>query len=67
MSKDAVDRWKNTDVLFIDEISMLSCYTFDKLSRIGSFIREDDRPFGGIQVSLIIQGPISIFYLTCMR
>ena len=45
-------RWENTDLLFIDEVSMLSKTLFDKLSYIGSKIRKDERPFGGIQLVL---------------
>jgi ATP-dependent DNA helicase PIF1 len=63
-SKKAVQRWKNTDVLIIDEISMLSPELFDKLEEIARIIRRPnpmrilDRdilkeyPFGGIQLVL---------------
>ncbi|KAL8280327.1 hypothetical protein RQP46_007244 [Phenoliferia psychrophenolica] len=42
--------WKETDVLVVDEISMLHPDVFTKLSMIGKIIREDQRPFGGIQL-----------------
>lgn len=45
-------KWKLTEILVIDEISMLSAELFDMISEIGSRIRGDDRPFGGMQVIL---------------
>jgi len=46
------DRWKNVDILIIDEISMLSPQLFDKLETIGRVVRNNPRPFGGIQLIL---------------
>ena len=43
-------RWKGTDVLFIDEVSMLDADFLDKLEYVGRCVRESDLPFGGIQV-----------------
>ena len=43
-------RWTETDILVIDEISMLSGETFDLLSQVGSRVRNDPRPFGGLQL-----------------
>ena len=46
--------WKYTDVLIIDEISMLTRELFNKLDYIGRFIRGNiEEPFGGIQLILI--------------
>jgi len=45
-------RWTETDVLIIDEISMLSPELFDKLNEIAKRIRKNEAPFGGIQVIL---------------
>ena len=42
--------WKQTGVLIIDEISMMSCYVFDILEELSRIIRKDNRPFGGLQV-----------------
>lgn len=42
--------WLNTDLLIIDEISMMSKKLFELLDNIGRFIRQNDKPFGGIQV-----------------
>ncbi len=46
-----VKRWKDTRVLIIDEVSMLSAELFDKLDYIARSIRKRPEPFGGIQVS----------------
>ena len=47
------DRWRITQVLIIDEISMLGQEFFEKLDYLGRHIRmEQDVPFGGIQVVL---------------
>ena len=48
----AAQRWKETEILVIDEISMVSAELFDKLSFIGSRVRGDPRPFGGLQLIL---------------
>ena len=42
--------WKNTDILIVDEVSMLSLKLFDMLNEIGKVIRQNPRPFGGIQL-----------------
>jgi len=44
--------WLKTEILIIDEISMLSCELFDKLNILGQAIRNNDKPFGGIQIIL---------------
>lgn len=46
----AVERWKNCKVLIIDEISMLNIELFEALDFIARTIRENDSPFGGIQI-----------------
>lgn len=43
-------RWQTTNLLIIDEISMMGKLLFDKLNRIGQIIRGDARPFGGLQI-----------------
>lgn len=45
--------WKETDVLIVDEISMLSGRVFTLLNSIGKTIRKNKTPFGGIQVIFI--------------
>lgn len=42
--------WKQTDILIIDEISMMSCYIFDILEELARIIRKNNRPFGGMQI-----------------
>ena len=42
--------WRQTDVLVVDEVSMLSLKLFDLLNNIGKAIRGNQKPFGGIQV-----------------
>jgi len=44
--------WKDTDILVIDEISMMSSDLFDKLENIARMIRRSEAPFGGLQVVL---------------
>ena len=45
-------RWNDLEVLIIDEISMLSPALFDKLEEMARIIRNNDEPFGGIQLIL---------------
>ncbi|EEH09926.1 DNA repair and recombination protein pif1 [Histoplasma capsulatum G186AR] len=47
-------RWLRTKVLVIDEISMVDGDLFDKLEEIARKIRNNGRPFGGIQ--LVVTG-----------
>lgn len=42
--------WKNSDILIIDEVSMLSKKVFEVLDKIGKEVRNSSKPFGGIQV-----------------
>lgn len=50
----AKQRWMRTKILIIDEISMVDGDLFDKLEAIARAIRNNGRPFGGIQ--LVITG-----------
>jgi len=50
MNKYKQKTWKNVDVLVIDEVSMMSQKIFEMLNAIGKTIRDNARPFGGIQV-----------------
>jgi ATP-dependent DNA helicase PIF1 len=45
-----VKEWKKVDVLFIDEVSMLSCKMLTILEKIARLARKNDLFFGGIQV-----------------
>lgn len=49
-NENAVKRWKTTEILLVDEVSMLGKKLFNKLDYIGKLIRNCDLPFGGIQL-----------------
>lgn len=49
-SKFYKHNWENTDILIIDEISMMSCKLFELLNCIGKKIRNNQKCFGGIQI-----------------
>lgn len=51
-SEPAKKRWRETQILVIDEISMLSAELFDKLDIIGRRVRNNLLPFGGLQLIL---------------
>lgn len=51
-NKKNKERWLSCRTLIIDEVSMLSAELFDKLNFIAKHIRQDERPFGGIQLVL---------------
>jgi len=53
-SQKAKNRWMRTKVLIVDEISMVDGELFDKLEALARAIRNNGRPFGGIQ--LVITG-----------
>jgi ATP-dependent DNA helicase PIF1 len=42
--------WKNTDILVVDEVSMLSLKLFNLLNQIGQKVRGNSKLFGGIQI-----------------
>ena len=46
------DRFKNTDVLIIDEISMLHHFRLDLVERIARHLKRNQLPFGGMQIIL---------------
>lgn len=49
-NKVAVQAWKTTDILVIDEVSMMSQKILEILEEVGRSIRNNTLPFGGIQV-----------------
>jgi ATP-dependent DNA helicase PIF1 len=49
-NKFAKALWKCTDILIVDEVSMLSLKLFNLLNEIGKVIRGNKRQFGGIQL-----------------
>jgi ATP-dependent DNA helicase PIF1 len=46
-------RWMSTEVLIVDEVSMMDADLFEKLDAIGQAIRKNPKPFGGIQLIFI--------------
>ncbi len=50
--KSRRDIIETTDVLVIDEVSMLHDYRLDMVDYVARKVRDDERPFGGIQVVL---------------
>ena len=48
----AVERWMNTNILVIDEVSMMDCKLFETLEGLAREIRCNSSPFGGIQLVL---------------
>jgi len=42
--------WKTTDILIVDEVSMMSLKLFELINLVGKEVRRSNRPFGGIQV-----------------
>jgi len=44
------DVWIKTDLLIIDEVSMLSCELFELLYRIAQDFRRSEKPFGNMQL-----------------
>lgn len=49
-NKYAKATWKGTDILIIDEVSMMSQKLFEMLDAIGKSVRRNNKPFGGIQL-----------------
>lgn len=45
-------RYNNTDILIIDEVSMLHGKRFDMINQICKLLRDSEAPFGGLQVIL---------------
>lgn len=51
--RDLIKRINCTDVLVIDEVSMLNTHVFYYLDMLAREIRKNNRPFGGIQLILV--------------
>lgn len=47
---DVRQRWKQVDVLIVDEVSMMSMTILELLDYIARNVRKSYRPFGGIQI-----------------
>ena len=50
INKKLISKWRTTQILVVDEVSMMSKRIFDILNFIGKKIRCDPRPFGGLQL-----------------
>lgn len=48
--KNLYDRYTRTQVLVIDEVSMLHAYRLDMVDRVARMMRGNSQPFGGMQV-----------------
>ena len=45
--------WRSTDILIVDEVSMMSAHIFDILDTVGRRVRGSNKPFGGLQVVFV--------------
>lgn len=52
-SQKARRRWLSTDILIIDEVSMMTPDFLDKLNDIAKGVLNNNRPFGGIQLVFV--------------
>jgi len=52
-NKPAYTRWLTTDIIIIDEISMMDATIFEKLECLGRLLRRSSEFFGGMQVVLV--------------
>src|SRR5665647_2069821 len=48
-----VKRYNSTDILVIDEVSMLHGKRLDMINELCKLLRQNDQPFGGLQVVLV--------------
>lgn len=48
-----VKRYNATDILVIDEVSMLHGHRLDMVNEVCKLLRKDNKPFGGLQVILV--------------
>lgn len=48
-----IKRYNSTDVLVIDEVSMLHGQRLDMINQLAQVLRSSDAPFGGLQVILV--------------
>lgn len=52
-SQKSMRRWLSTDVLVVDEVSMLTPEFLEKLNHIAMAVRRDSKPMGGLQVIFV--------------
>ena len=51
-NKQCLVRWRRAKALIIDEISMIDCELFTKISFVAQRVRDNPKPFGGLQLVL---------------
>jgi ATP-dependent DNA helicase PIF1 len=44
------NHWRKTEILILDEVSMLSCHIFEMLDYVAKIMRKNGTPFGGMQL-----------------
>lgn len=52
-SNGALRRWRHTDILVIDEVSMLTPELLEKLDQVARLVRMKDLPMGGLQIVFV--------------
>lgn len=61
----ALAAWKNTHVLFVDEISLMSAQLLDAIDCVGQLIKNSLDPFGGLR--LVVSGDFLQLGPVCTR
>jgi ATP-dependent DNA helicase PIF1 len=49
-NKNAMQKWYDTDILIVDEVSMMSKKIFELIESLARQLKKHDKPFGGMQV-----------------
>jgi ATP-dependent DNA helicase PIF1 len=52
-SGKALRRWLGTDILIIDEVSMMTPEFFEKLDEVAKLVRRNQKPMGGLQIVFV--------------
>ena len=46
-------KWQRTNILIVDEVSMMNAPLFELLEEVARIVRQNEKPFGGIQLILL--------------